>query len=67
MERASWKPTAWLRVGVVGQGTHTVDTGRDCQRGVFAQTTLGSVTIGAYAFNPDSGARYAILSLGARF
>lgn len=63
----AWKPAEWLRVGLVGQRTHTVDTGRDWQRGVFAQATIGKVTLGAYAFNPDSGARYVIVSLGARF
>jgi hypothetical protein len=57
----------WLRVGIVGQRTHTVDTGRDFQRGVFAQAMIGKVTLGTYAFNPDSGARYVIVSLGARF
>lgn len=63
----AWKPVEWLRVGLVGQRTHTVDTGRDLQRGVFAQATIGKATLGAYAFNPDSGARYVIVSLGARF
>jgi len=62
-----WRPAEWLRVGVAGQRTHTVDTGRDLQRGVFAQVTLRNFTLGAYAFNPDSGARYVIVSLGARF
>ena len=63
----AWKPAEWLRVGLVGQRTNTVDTGRDWQGGAFAQATVGKVTIGAYAFNPDSSARYVIVSLGARF
>ena len=62
-----WRPAEWLRVGFAGQRTHTVDTGRDLQRGVFAQVTVQKVTLGMYAFNPDSGARYFIASLGARF
>jgi hypothetical protein len=63
----AWKPVEWLRVGLVGQRTHTVDTGRDLQRGVFARPPSARPTLGAYAFNPDSGARYVIVSLGARF
>ena len=62
-----WTPVEWLRVGLVGQRTHTVDTGREWQRGAFAQVTMGKVTLGAYAFNPDSSARYVIISLGAQF
>ena len=54
-------------MGLVGQRTHTVDTGREWQRGAFAQVTMGKVTLGAYAFNPDSSARYVIISLGAQF
>jgi hypothetical protein len=47
--------------------TRAVDTGRDLQRGVFAQIIAGRATLGIYAFNPDSGSRYAIVSLGAQF
>jgi hypothetical protein len=63
----AWKPVEWLRVGLVGQRTHTVDTDRDLQRGVFAQVTVQRLTFGIYAFNPDSAARYIIASVGARF
>jgi hypothetical protein len=63
----AWKPVEWLRVGLVGQRTHTVDTGRDLQRGAFAQASVKQLTFGIYAFNPDSAARYIIASVGARF
>lgn len=63
----AWKPTPWLRVGLAGQRTKVVDTGRDFQRGVFAQVTVGKVTLGVYGFNPDSGSRYVIGTLGAKF
>jgi hypothetical protein len=59
-----WRPVEWLRVGLVGQRTRTVDTGRDLQRGIFGQLTLGKGTLGVYAFNPDSASRYVIVSLG---
>lgn len=62
-----WKPVEWLRVGLVGQRTHTIDDGRDLQRGVFGQLTIGKATLGVYAFNPDSAARYVIVSLGVGF
>jgi len=62
-----WRPVEWLRVGLVGQRTRTVDTGRDFQRGVFGQLQLGPATLAVYAFNPDSGSRYVIASLGVRF
>ena len=41
--------------------------GRDLQRGVFGQLTLGKATLGVYAFNPDSASRYVIVSLGVGF
>jgi len=62
-----WKPLEWLRVGLVGQRTHTIDTGRDLQRGIFGQVVVGKATLGVYAFNPDSGSRYVIVSLGLEF
>ena len=36
-------------------------------RGVFAQLIAGHATLGICAFNPDSGSRYVIVSLGAQF
>jgi hypothetical protein len=62
-----WKPTEWLRIGLVGQRTREIDNGRDLQRGVFGQLIVGKATLGVYAFNPDSGSRYWIFSLGAQF
>ena len=62
-----WKPTQWLRIGLVGQRTREIENGRDLQRGAFAQLIIDKVTLGLYAFNPDSGSRYVIVSLGAQF
>jgi hypothetical protein len=62
-----WKPVQWLRVGLVGQRTREIENGRDLQRGAFAQLFIDKVTLGIYAFNPDSGSRYVIVSLGAQF
>ena len=63
----AWKPVEWLRLGLAAQRTKIVDTGRDLQRGVFAQITVGKITVGIYGFNPDSGSRYVIGALGAKF
>lgn len=63
----AWKPAQWLRIGLVGQRTHEIENGRDLQRGAFAQLIVDKVTLGIYAFNPDSGSRYVIVSLGAQF
>lgn len=60
-------PVEWLRVGLVGQRTDTVNTGRELQRGVFAQVKVDRLTFGVYFFNPDSSARYVIGSLGVQF
>jgi hypothetical protein len=62
-----WKPVDWLRLGLAGQRTRTVDNGRDFQRGAFAQLIFDKATIGIYAFNPDTGSRYVIVSAGVRF
>lgn len=62
-----WKPAEWLRVGLAGQRTRVVATGRELQRGVFAQVFIGKATLGVWAFNPDSGSNYTIVSLGVRF
>ena len=62
-----YAPWEWLRVGIVGQRTRTVDSERDIQRGLFGQFMLGPATVGIYAFNPDASSRYWILSLGAKF
>ncbi|HTR58749.1 MAG TPA: hypothetical protein VMM27_11285 [Casimicrobiaceae bacterium] len=62
-----WKPVEWLRLGLVGQRTRVVATGRDLQRGLFAQFIFDKMTLSVYGFNPDSASRYAILSLGVQF
>jgi len=62
-----WKPVEWLRLGLVGQRTHTVHTDRDFERGLFAQVIFGPATLGIYAFNPDSSSRYVIGALGIQF
>jgi hypothetical protein len=62
-----WKPAEWLRLGFAGQRTRVVQTDRDFQRGIFAQVILGKATLSAYAFNPDTGSRYAIIALGLQF
>ena len=62
-----WKPAAWLRLGLAGQRTHVVQTGRDLQRGLFAQFIFDKATLSVYAFNPDAGSRYAIVALGVQF
>jgi len=62
-----WKPAQWLRIGLVGQRTREIENGRDLQRGAFAQLLIDKATLGVYAFNPDAGSRYIIVSLGAQF
>jgi hypothetical protein len=62
-----WKPVEWLRVGIAGQRTRLVDNSRDFQRGLFGQLFVGKATLSVYAFNPDSGSRYVIVSIGAEF
>ncbi len=63
----AWKPAQWLRIGLVGQRTHEIENGRDLQRGAFAQLIVDKVTLGLFAFNPDSASRYVIFSLSAQF
>jgi hypothetical protein len=62
-----WKPAAWLRLGLAGQRTRVVQTGRELQRGLFAQFIFDKTTLSVYAFNPDVGSRYAIVALGVQF
>lgn len=63
----AWRPNDWLRIGLVGQRTRTIDVGREWERGIFGQVTIDRVTLGVFAFNPGSSARYLIGSLGMRF
>ena len=62
-----WTPVEWLRIGVAGQRTKTVDNGRDFQLGAFAQVTVQRLAFSLYAFNPDSSARYVIGAVSASF
>jgi hypothetical protein len=62
-----WRPVEWLRVGLAGQRTRVVDTGRDVQLGAFAQAAFGRATLSLYAFNPEAASRYAVVSLGLSF
>ncbi len=62
-----WKPAPWLRLGLAGQRTREIENGRDLQRGAFTQLFIDKATLGIYAFNPDSGSRYVIVSLGVQF
>lgn len=61
-----WKPAEWLRLGLVGQRTRVVQTGRELQRGIFAQLVFGKTTLSFYAFDPDTSSRYAIVALGVK-
>ena len=62
-----WRPAEWLRIGLVGQRTRVIDNGLELQRGAFVQLLVDKATLGIYAFNPDSGKRYLIVSLGVQF
>jgi hypothetical protein len=62
-----FRPLEWLRFGIVGQRTHVVHTDRDLQRGPFVQLIFRSVSVGVYAFNPDAGSRYTVVSVAASF
>jgi len=63
----AWTPVEWLRVGLAGQRTRTVDTGREFQLGAFAQVTVQRLTFSMYAFNPGGAARYVIAAVTASF
>lgn len=62
-----WTPVEWLRVGLAGQRTQTLDTGREFQLGAFAQVTVQKLTFSVYAFNPDGASRYVIAAVTASF
>ena len=62
-----WSPVDGLRLGLVGQRSRVIHSDRDLQRGLFAQLSFGPATLSFYAFNPDLGSRYAIVSLGMDF
>jgi hypothetical protein len=62
-----WRPVEWLRIGLAGQRTNTYDSGRDVQRGPFAQVTWRSITIGGYWFNPGSDDQIVVGMIGVTF
>jgi hypothetical protein len=62
-----FRPVEWLRLGIVGQRTRNYGGDRDIQRGLFAQVTIGAITIGGYGFNPGSSDRVFMAMLGAKF
>jgi hypothetical protein len=62
-----WSAAKWLRIGLAGQRTRLVDSGRDVQPGAFAQVLAGPATIAVYAFDPDRGSRYFVVALAGRF
>ena len=62
-----FRPLEWLRIGIVGQRTHLVHTGREIQRGPFVQFAFGNASLAVYAFNPDGASRYTVISFAASF
>jgi hypothetical protein len=62
-----WRPVEWLRLGLVGQRTRTIQNERDLQRGAFAQLILRNLTVGVFAFNPEAASRYTIISVAMNF
>jgi hypothetical protein len=62
-----WRPVEQLRLGLVGQRTRIVHNDRSLQRGVFAQLSFEHGSLAVYAFNPDAGSRYTVLTLALSF
>lgn len=62
-----WRPVEHLRVGLVGQRTRIVHDDRSLQRGVFAQVAFEHASLAVYAFNPEAGSRYTVLTLVLSF
>lgn len=62
-----WRPVEWLRLGAVGQRTRTYGSGREFQRGPFAQITWKAVTIGAYWFNPGASEQVVVGMVAVKF
>ena len=60
-------PFEWLRIGLAGQRTNAYGTGRDIQRGPFAQFTWRRVTVGGYWFNPGSSDQIFVGLIGVAF
>lgn len=53
-----------LRAGLVVQRTRVHETGRDIQRGLLVGGTFKKLDGTFYAFNPGSGDRYTVVSIG---
>ena len=62
-----WRPAEHVRLGLVGQRTRIVHNDRSLQRGVFAQLSFAHASVAVYAFNPDAGSRYAVVTLALSF
>ena len=62
-----FKPTEWLRAGLVAQRTRAYGGERDIQRGPFAQVSWRRFTLGGFWFNPGASDQVFVLSLGAAF
>jgi hypothetical protein len=62
-----WRPVQRLRIGIAGQRTNAYDSGRDIQRGPFAQVTWRSITVGGYWFNPGSDNQIVVGMIGVTF
>jgi hypothetical protein len=59
-------PLEWLQLGFVVQRTQLFDTGRDIERGFFAEAGYKWLYTGVYVFNPDDTPTI-VLSVGASF
>ena len=59
-------PVHWLQLGLAVQRTRLFDTGRDIERGFFANATWKRFDAGVYVFNPDDTPTI-VLSVGVEF
>jgi hypothetical protein len=58
-------PADWIRIGVVGQSTRVVDTGREVQRGFLVGGEHGNFGLTFHMFNPDDADPYYVFSFEA--
>jgi len=66
-DELGWSPKAWLRLGIAGQRTRTVESTRSLERGLFAGLSAGKAHFSVYVFNPDLSSRYVVASAGVSF
>jgi hypothetical protein len=66
-DELGWSPVQWLRLGLAGQRTRTIESSRVLERGLFAQAIASKAQFGIYVFNPDLGSRYVVASFGVSF